>query len=88
MIYGPLLKRKIDLSCPLFFFPCDFREASEVMKYKAKDECRFAFRTKTQLEVMDDGYKWRKYGKKMVKNSPNPRYFVFLHFFYLDILFF
>ncbi|XP_057806965.1 probable WRKY transcription factor 51 [Salvia miltiorrhiza] len=44
-----------------------------VNKYKAQDDCRFAFRTKTQLEVMDDGYKWRKYGKKMVKNSPNPR---------------
>ncbi|XWS33246.1 hypothetical protein CRYUN_Cryun22dG0064900 [Craigia yunnanensis] len=25
------------------------------------------------MEVMDDGYKWRKYGKKAVKNSPNPR---------------
>ncbi|XP_047973927.1 probable WRKY transcription factor 50 isoform X2 [Salvia hispanica] len=44
-----------------------------VDKYKAHEDCRFAFRTKTQLEVMDDGYKWRKYGKKMVKNSPNPR---------------
>ncbi|KAF7130626.1 hypothetical protein RHSIM_Rhsim10G0148800 [Rhododendron simsii] len=34
---------------------------------------RVAFKTKSDLEVMDDGYKWRKYGKKMVKNSPNPR---------------
>ncbi|PSS30471.1 WRKY transcription factor 51 [Actinidia chinensis var. chinensis] len=34
---------------------------------------RVAFRTKSELEVMDDGFKWRKYGKKMVKNSPNPR---------------
>nr|KYP69362.1 putative WRKY transcription factor 51 [Cajanus cajan] len=31
------------------------------------------FRTRSQLEIMDDGYKWRKYGKKTVKNSPNPR---------------
>ncbi|MQL94232.1 hypothetical protein Taro_026884 [Colocasia esculenta] len=36
-------------------------------------EVRFAFRTKTDLEMLDDGYKWRKYGKKKVKNSPNPR---------------
>ncbi|XP_057974785.1 probable WRKY transcription factor 50 isoform X2 [Malania oleifera] len=35
--------------------------------------CRIAFRTRSELEVMDDGYKWRKYGKKAVKNSPNPR---------------
>ncbi|CAK9137397.1 unnamed protein product [Ilex paraguariensis] len=34
---------------------------------------RVAFRTKSDLEIMDDGFKWRKYGKKMVKNSPNPR---------------
>jgi hypothetical protein len=24
--------------------------------------------------VLDDGFKWRKYGKKAVKSSPNPRY--------------
>ncbi|OWM63356.1 hypothetical protein CDL15_Pgr022101 [Punica granatum] len=34
---------------------------------------RFAFKTKSEVEILDDGYKWRKYGKKMVKNSPNPR---------------
>ncbi|PIM97266.1 hypothetical protein CDL12_30265 [Handroanthus impetiginosus] len=45
----------------------------ELKKYKVEEEYRFAFRTKTDLEFMDDGYKWRKYGKKMVKNSPNPR---------------
>ncbi|KAH6761338.1 WRKY DNA-binding protein 50 [Perilla frutescens var. hirtella] len=27
----------------------------------------------TEIEILVDGYKWRKYGKKMVKNSPNPR---------------
>ncbi|TYI57043.1 hypothetical protein E1A91_D11G252500v1 [Gossypium mustelinum] len=34
---------------------------------------RIAFRMKSEIEAMDDGYKWRKYGKKSVKNSPNPR---------------
>ncbi|XP_062219558.1 WRKY transcription factor WRKY71-like [Phragmites australis] len=34
---------------------------------------RIAFRTRSEDEVLDDGYKWRKYGKKSVKNSPNPR---------------
>jgi len=34
---------------------------------------KIAFRTKSELEIMDDGYKWRKYGKKSVKNSPNLR---------------
>jgi hypothetical protein len=35
---------------------------------------RIAFKTRSEVEVLDDGYRWRKYGKKMVKNSPNPRY--------------
>lgn len=34
---------------------------------------RIGFRTKSEVENLDDGYKWRKYGKKAVKNSPNPR---------------
>ncbi|CAM0882395.1 unnamed protein product [Alopecurus aequalis] len=34
---------------------------------------KIAFRTKSEEDVLDDGYKWRKYGKKSVKNSPNPR---------------
>ncbi|KAL2342985.1 hypothetical protein Fmac_004270 [Flemingia macrophylla] len=34
---------------------------------------RIAFRTKSELEIMDDGYKWRKYGKKPVKSNPNLR---------------
>nr|QWQ79536.1 WRKY transcription factor protein 18 [Zanthoxylum armatum] len=35
---------------------------------------RVAFKTKSEVEILDDGFKWRKYGKKMVKNSPNPRF--------------
>ncbi|CAI9773154.1 unnamed protein product [Fraxinus pennsylvanica] len=34
---------------------------------------KVAFKTKSEIEILDDGFKWRKYGKKMVKNSPNPR---------------
>ena len=35
---------------------------------------KIAFKTRSDVDVLDDGYRWRKYGKKMVKNSPNPRY--------------
>ncbi|XP_054820066.1 probable WRKY transcription factor 50 isoform X2 [Prosopis cineraria] len=42
-------------------------------RQKKEGRERFAFRTRSEVEVLDDGYKWRKYGKKMVKNSPNPR---------------
>ncbi|KAL4279359.1 hypothetical protein GQ457_03G031660 [Hibiscus cannabinus] len=36
---------------------------------------KITFRTKSEVEVMDDGYKWRKYGKKMIKSNPNPRHY-------------
>ncbi|XP_010484276.1 PREDICTED: probable WRKY transcription factor 51 [Camelina sativa] len=34
---------------------------------------RVAFRTRSKIDVMDDGFKWRKYGKKSVKNNINKR---------------
>ncbi|QHN94354.1 hypothetical protein HN51_052941 [Arachis hypogaea] len=48
--------------------------AREVSGSEKKDvRERVAFKTKSEVEIIDDGYRWRKYGKKMVKNSPNPR---------------
>lgn len=45
-------------------------------KKKARKERapRFAFMTKTEIDHLDDGFRWRKYGQKAVKNSPFPRY--------------
>ncbi|KAG6496356.1 hypothetical protein ZIOFF_044217 [Zingiber officinale] len=37
-------------------------------------EPRFCFQTRSDVDVLDDGYKWRKYGQKVVKNSLHPRY--------------
>ncbi|XP_042500972.1 probable WRKY transcription factor 57 isoform X2 [Macadamia integrifolia] len=34
---------------------------------------RFAFVTKSEVDHLEDGYSWRKYGQKAVKNSPFPR---------------
>ncbi|XP_073036031.1 probable WRKY transcription factor 57 [Primulina eburnea] len=34
---------------------------------------RFAFMTKSEADNLEDGYRWRKYGQKAVKNSPFPR---------------
>lgn len=73
LILGYLLNENNNL---LFF--CSFlnfcrRCKDGVKKNKIEAGHRVAFRTKSELEVMDDGFKWRKYGKKSVKNSPNPR---------------
>ncbi|TVU20452.1 EcWRKY-50, partial [Eragrostis curvula] len=48
------------------------RSAAEALPERPRTE-RIAFRTRSEIEILDDGYKWRKYGKKSVKNSPNPR---------------
>ncbi|GMY08973.1 WRKY transcription factor 71-like [Fagus crenata] len=42
-------------------------------KEKRKREPRFAFLTKSEIDHLEDGYRWRKYGQKAVKNSPYPR---------------
>ncbi|XP_062206231.1 WRKY transcription factor 71-like [Phragmites australis] len=34
---------------------------------------RVAFLTKSEVDHLEDGYRWRKYGQKAVKNSPYPR---------------
>ncbi|KAJ8544116.1 hypothetical protein K7X08_028627 [Anisodus acutangulus] len=52
----------------------DIKRTKGVKKYnKVEAKSRVAFRFISELEVLDDGFKWRKYGKKMVKNSPYPR---------------
>ncbi|KNA18318.1 hypothetical protein SOVF_072020 [Spinacia oleracea] len=44
------------------------------MKIRRKlREPRFCFQTRSDVDVLDDGYKWRKYGQKVVKNSLHPR---------------
>ncbi|XP_021723068.1 probable WRKY transcription factor 12 [Chenopodium quinoa] len=39
---------------------------------KAKKH-RYAFQTRSQVDILDDGYRWRKYGQKAVKNNKFPR---------------
>ncbi|KAK6937253.1 WRKY domain [Dillenia turbinata] len=40
---------------------------------KKQREPRFAFMTKSEVDHLEDGYRWRKYGQKAVKNSSFPR---------------
>ncbi|OVA11299.1 DNA-binding WRKY [Macleaya cordata] len=49
-------------------------DKSKVNKVRRKlREPRFCFQTRSDVDVLDDGYKWRKYGQKVVKNSLHPR---------------
>ncbi|XP_017622476.2 probable WRKY transcription factor 51 [Gossypium arboreum] len=52
---------------------CNIKCKNGVGKNKSELGVRVAFRMKSEMEVIDDGYKWRKYGKKSIKDNPNPR---------------
>ncbi|XP_020204261.1 WRKY transcription factor 71 [Cajanus cajan] len=49
------------------------KENKAKKKEKKPREPRFAFLTKSEIDHLEDGYRWRKYGQKAVKNSPYPR---------------
>ncbi|KAK1354436.1 WRKY transcription factor [Heracleum sosnowskyi] len=36
-------------------------------------EPRVVVQTISDIDILDDGYRWRKYGQKVVKGNPNPR---------------
>ncbi|GMI75908.1 hypothetical protein HRI_001260100 [Hibiscus trionum] len=42
-------------------------------RFKKTIRPRFEFQTRSADDILDDGYKWRKYGQKAVKNSNYPR---------------
>lgn len=56
----------------------------KMTKFKSRRkvrEPRFCFKTMSDIDVLNDGYKWRKYGQKVVKNTQHPRYsFLSLYF--------
>ncbi|KAF6997853.1 hypothetical protein CFC21_014025 [Triticum aestivum] len=52
----------------------DEKEQKKKGKWEKKARgSRVAFATKSEVDHLDDGYRWRKYGQKAVKNSSFPR---------------
>lgn len=37
-------------------------------------EPRVVVQTLSEVDILDDGYRWRKYGQKVVRGNPNPRF--------------
>jgi hypothetical protein len=55
---------------------CERRSTNPAAARKGQKRARqprFAFMTKSEIDHLEDGYRWRKYGQKAVKNSPFPR---------------
>ncbi|CAK9133375.1 unnamed protein product [Ilex paraguariensis] len=40
---------------------------------KLNGEPRQVVQTMSEVDIVNDGYRWRKYGQKLVKGNPNPR---------------
>ena len=40
-------------------------------------EPRVVVQTLSEVDILDDGYRWRKYGQKVVRGNPNPRFFLY-----------
>ncbi|KAL7132729.1 hypothetical protein ABFS83_12G093400 [Erythranthe nasuta] len=52
---------------------CRTKSSKTTTGQKRIQQPRFAFVTKSEVDLLEDGYRWRKYGQKAVKNSPFPR---------------
>ncbi|KAL0928900.1 hypothetical protein M5K25_000830 [Dendrobium thyrsiflorum] len=48
-------------------------EGASVAGNKTVREPRVVVQTTSDIDILDDGYRWRKYGQKVVKGNPNPR---------------
>ncbi|KAG2725385.1 hypothetical protein I3760_01G063400 [Carya illinoinensis] len=50
-----------------------YKDKRKAGRMKKATRPRFAFQTRSADDILDDGYRWRKYGQKAVKNSIYPR---------------
>ncbi|KAE8709287.1 WRKY transcription factor 1 [Hibiscus syriacus] len=41
--------------------------------HKPTSESDMVVKTLSEVDIVNDGYRWRKYGQKLVKGNPNPR---------------
>ncbi|TYI63356.1 hypothetical protein E1A91_D09G012900v1 [Gossypium mustelinum] len=48
-------------------------EAAVVLSHKTVTDAKIIVQTRSEVDLLDDGYRWRKYGQKVVKGNPHPR---------------
>nr|VDC92250.1 unnamed protein product [Brassica oleracea] len=41
--------------------------------HRSVTEPKIVVQTRSEVDLLDDGYRWRKYGQKVVKGNPHPR---------------
>lgn len=58
-----LVSRKMEVGCK------DQVNSSKMMVTEPK----IVVQTRSEVDILDDGFKWRKYGQKVVKGNTYPR---------------
>ncbi|XP_039011291.1 probable WRKY transcription factor 3 isoform X1 [Hibiscus syriacus] len=48
-------------------------EAAVMLSHKTVMDSKIIVQTRSEVDLLDDGYRWRKYGQKVVKGNPHPR---------------
>lgn len=48
-------------------------EGTSIEGSRTVREPKVVVQTVSDIDVLDDGYRWRKYGQKVVKGNPNSR---------------
>ncbi|XP_062111357.1 probable WRKY transcription factor 4 [Humulus lupulus] len=51
----------------------EVRYSEPASSHKTVTEPRIIVQTTSEVDLLDDGYRWRKYGQKVVKGNPYPR---------------
>uniref|UniRef100_I1R8W8 WRKY transcription factor WRKY24 n=1 Tax=Oryza glaberrima TaxID=4538 RepID=I1R8W8_ORYGL len=45
----------------------------QISSQRTSAEAKIIVQTTSEVDLLDDGYRWRKYGQKVVKGNPHPR---------------
>ncbi|CAN4096283.1 unnamed protein product [Withania somnifera] len=51
----------------------DIVSMDDTPPFKSHSEPRHIVQTMSEVDIINDGHRWRKYGQKIVKGNPNPR---------------
>ncbi|KAI3462909.1 hypothetical protein Pfo_019572 [Paulownia fortunei] len=51
----------------------DIGPSMPASSHQTVTESKIVLQTRSEVDLLDDGYKWRKYGQKLVKGNPHPR---------------
>ena len=52
----------------------EVRVTEPASSHKTVTESRIVVQTTSEVDLLDDGYRWRKYGQKVVKGNHYPRW--------------